>query len=148
MKKHKNLFLSLAFLALAGVLMFVIYMDFFPIMGSFLYYAHLPLLFSLALGFFVSWIIDIFKKSEISSASWVIFSLAVLGMVLTSFISFWDIAVSEESLYPGFYGLFIYMITLPNFVFTAVISAAIIRIRKYKQELKEQMKVEQENEKE
>ncbi len=137
MKKNKNLFFSLAGFLLAIIFALPI-LGFFPTDWDLIFvFNFVPFFLTLAIGFFASWLCGkIIKRAKISTV-WIVFVVAIIGMLATDFFMYRElIGSAEKVLLAPPLGYLYLKLTLPSQALIVIVTLAIIMV-KYIKENKE-----------
>ncbi len=135
MKKHKNLFLSLVFLAITIFSSLTFLGIFSSDMDLFLGFSLFPLAITLTLGFFIPWILERFGKRP-NTSFWV-FIITLIATAIITFSGFYDLAFSKESFFPGLFGIILFIFSLPPVAVTMIASLIITAMGQSKRRMKE-----------
>ncbi len=137
MKKHKCLFLALGFLIISGIATLFFTETFSSDFTLFMGFGFLPVSAVLSIGFFISWIFDIFRKNGKTPVLMIVFLSALLGAAITAGIATWDILYSSDSFFPGLFGMILFIFALPPLAVAVIIPLAIMIAKKCKIKIKE-----------
>ncbi|MBR6720150.1 MAG: hypothetical protein IKL74_04505 [Clostridia bacterium] len=130
MKRHRYLFLAIGFLILSGISALFFTETFSSDFTLFMGFGLLPVSLALTIGFLAAWLFEIFKKSGKKPGLMVSFILVTASALIIAGIATWDVLFSNESFFPGLFGLILFIFALPPLAVAAITLLVIMIVKK------------------